>query len=114
MFERKFHKRNEGRSRTYGLRIGDIVELTLYKGRKQLVEVVAYSGDNNKVYVRSAEGHGLSRTAEECKLVIKVEDRMDQDVQKEIMKAFEKTNQAGLGFLGSEMKAAIKGVTNLF
>lgn len=114
MFKRKFYKRNEARSRAYGLRIGDIVELTYWMDRKELAEVVAYGADNNRVHVRSAEGYGLKPTAEECKLVIKVEDRMDQDVQKEILKAFEKTNQDGLGFLGSEIKAAIKGVTNLF
>ena len=78
MFKRKFQGRNKERRRAYGLRIGDIVELTHYKEVKELAEVVAYGAlDNNSIFVRSAEGNGMKRTTEECRLVTKVEDRAE-------------------------------------
>lgn len=112
MFKRKFHKRNEDRRRVYGLRIGDIISVD--RDETELLEVVAFHLNNCDLNLRSEEGNGFVLHPSQCNLVVKVKDRMDEDVQKEILKAFEKTNKEGLGFLGSEMKAAIKGITNLF
>ena len=72
MFKPQFKERNKERRRAYGLRIGDIVELIYYK---ELAEVVAYAGDNNRIFIRNSRGHGMRLTAEECKLITKVEDR---------------------------------------
>ena len=114
MFKRKFQDRNKERLRAYGLRIGDIVELTYHKGVKELAEVVAYASDNNRIFIRTQEGHGRGRTAEECKLVTKVEDRTEERIAKEVNGAFNYQNKDGLGFLNTEIRACVKGLNKLF
>ena len=69
---------NENRSRYYGLRIGDIVDLKGVDGKVCYpnAEVVEYGSDNNRVEVRSMNGNTRDWVAEWCNIVVRVEDRI--------------------------------------
>ncbi len=74
----EWETRNLSRERAYGKRIGDIVQVTVgYKDTKEerTMEVVGYCSDNNRLQLRDDYGYVTnSFTAEQCKLVTKVED----------------------------------------
>jgi hypothetical protein len=70
---------NENRTRYYGLRKGDIVNLNGMNGAPgyQNAEVIDYGVmDNNRVFVRRENGEETDWVAEWCKIVTKVEDRI--------------------------------------
>jgi len=67
---------NESRSRYYGLRVGDTVELTPLPNIVKRCDVVGYGiCDNNSVYVQDQHGDIYQCVAEWCKIVEKVEDK---------------------------------------
>ena len=73
---------NKDRSRYYGLRKGDIVNLKGLDGKVMFenAEVKDYGGDNNRVYVEyETPGRFVldEWVAEWCEMVTKVEDRED-------------------------------------
>lgn len=66
---------NEDRSRYYGLRIGDQVELRCFGKVCWKGEVVEYGMmDNNAVYVKNDKGRVEKCVAEWCKIISKVDD----------------------------------------
>jgi hypothetical protein len=68
---------NNDRSRYYGLRIGDIVDLKGVDGKvcQPNAEVIEYGSDNNRVEVRLMSGSTCDWVAEWCDIVVRVEDR---------------------------------------
>jgi hypothetical protein len=70
---------NETRSRYYGLRKGDIVDLKGIDGKvcHPNAEVIEYGFmDNNRVIVRLMSGSETDWVAEYCNIIVKVEDRI--------------------------------------
>lgn len=73
---------NKDRSRYYGLRIGDIINLkgvsgdVVYYG----AEVIDYGADNNRVEVRLKDSSETDWVAEWCDIITKVEDR-NKDIE---------------------------------
>ena len=69
---------NENRERYYGLRVGDLVTSSWVKNNEEICEVLELSSwDNNRCYLK-VEGFEtpLRVTAESCKIVQKIEDRL--------------------------------------
>jgi len=69
---------NKDRTRYYGLRIGDIVDLKGVDGKvaQANAEVIKYGSDNNRVEVRLMSGNTCDWVAEWCDIVVRVEDRI--------------------------------------
>lgn len=69
------NKYNLKRIRHYGLRIGDVVELKL-KNVSEIAEVIDLDlMDNNSTTIRKENGVIVDCTAEECNIIIKVENK---------------------------------------
>jgi hypothetical protein len=66
---------NEDRSRYYGLRVGDTVQLIFNGGVWKEGKVVEYGVmDNNAVYVQTGNEEPQKCVAEWCKIIKRVED----------------------------------------
>ena len=80
---------NKDRSRYYGIRVGDIVNLRNIDGSViyRNVEVIAYGFmDNNRVEVKLSHGSTTDWVAEWCDIITKVEDRNDDSIIEKIAK----------------------------
>lgn len=67
--------KNEERNRYYGLRVGDIVTVPMFVGRKKAEVIGLHAGDNNGVQVHMEDGTERKEVAEWCDIITKVEDR---------------------------------------
>ena len=65
---------NEERRRYYGLRKGDIVNACAFGEVWANAVVHAYTGDNNRVRLITAEGKEVDFVAEWCQIVKKVDE----------------------------------------
>jgi hypothetical protein len=84
---------NKDRTRYYGLRIGDIVNLKGIDGTilHANAEITGYGSDNNRVCVEYEEGENIIWTewvAEWCEIVIKVEDWIKNQLRPIVCEAF--------------------------
>jgi hypothetical protein len=81
---------NKDRTRYYGLRKGDIVNLKGVNGDVGYLnaEVIDYGFmDNNRVIVRRANGEETDWVAEWCQMVTKVEDRIPKVINLDLKNA---------------------------
>lgn len=68
---------NASRSRRYGVRIGDTVDVIGFANSANRGEVVGYGVlDNNSVYVQYPNGDICKEVAEWCEIVERVEDKI--------------------------------------
>lgn len=64
---------NEKRTRYYGVRVGDIVNVKFYNIKNATVTKYMFM-DNNAVYVKTEKGEERKVVAEYCEIIKKVED----------------------------------------
>lgn len=72
---------NKERNRYYGLRVGDIVSVPMFAGKRSKAEVIElHAFDNNGVQVRMEDGTERKEVAEWCDIVVRVEDRNTRNI----------------------------------
>ncbi|RPI82260.1 MAG: hypothetical protein EHM34_07210 [Nitrosopumilales archaeon] len=109
------HFDNINRNRYYGLRIGDIVQLD-FTTPSLRGEIFEYGFmDNNRVYIKMEDGRETSWTAEWCKIIEKVEDRLAKNIGKKVKKCAiteKNTQKKEKKFKSGLYVNTIKGVIN--
>lgn len=64
---------NEKRTRYYGIRVGDIVNVKFYNLKNVTVTKYGFM-DNNAVYVKTETGEQIKVVAEYCEIIKKVDN----------------------------------------